>query len=150
MSATIEPEKKSRINAFLARPLLARLATTNPLTHQPHVVPVWYDWDGETLWISGFSNTRKFQELRKNPRCAVVIDETLNQLDNSGVLFEGRAELIEMPREQVHAITTRIYTRYLGPEGVIAPDPQSWIYDAENLVARLAPERTYSWFPIQK
>lgn len=142
--------ERERINSFLERPLLARLATTNPVNLQPHVTPVWFAWDGESLWWSGFKSTRKFRELQRNPRCAVVIDMTENELDNFGVLLEGQAELIEEPRQLVYEKTTWIYTRYLGPDGVLAADPQSWIYDPENLVARLSPERTYSWFPAEK
>ena len=53
----------SEIDDFLARPLLARMATTNPATLQPHVVPVWYGWDGTSLWIGTFRGTRKVKEL---------------------------------------------------------------------------------------
>jgi hypothetical protein len=113
-------------------------------------VPLWYAWDGKSLWLSGFRSTRKFKELRSNPRCAVVIDTTDDELNNSGILFEGQAELIVEPRELVYKKTIWIYTRYLGPAGVMAADPQSWIYDPENLVARLIPERIYSWFPAEK
>ena len=42
---------------------LDRLATANPRTLQPHVVPVWFWWDGTSLWISAFSSTRKVKEL---------------------------------------------------------------------------------------
>jgi len=38
-----------------------------------------------------------------------------------------------------------IYTRYLGEEGVKDPEPQSWIYDAENTLIRLRPENVYVW-----
>jgi general stress protein 26 len=147
MNAGLTPEKTSQMNAFLAQPLLARLATADPLTLQPHVVPVWYAWDGVCLWFSGFRSTRKFKELSRNPRCAVVIDATQNNLDNSGVLFKGVAEWIDSPRELVYEKTTWIYTRYLGPEGVLAPDPQSWIHDPENVLIRLKPEKVHTWFP---
>jgi hypothetical protein len=63
-----------------------------------------------------------------------------------GVIFEGQVELIEEPRHLVYEKTIWIYLRYLSEEDMQAPDPQSWIYDPENVVAKLAPERIYSWF----
>jgi hypothetical protein len=60
---------------FLANPLLARIATANPETLQPHVVPVWYTWEDGSLWISNFTSTRKVQEIQDNPRCSSVVDD---------------------------------------------------------------------------
>jgi nitroimidazol reductase NimA-like FMN-containing flavoprotein (pyridoxamine 5'-phosphate oxidase superfamily) len=147
MADTTSKEEKARIDAFLNQPLLARLATLNPKTLQPHVTPVWYAWDGECIWFSGFRSTRKFKELYKNPRCSIVVDEAENSMASTGVIFEGQVELIEEPRQLVYEKTTWIYLRYLDEEGVQAPDPQSWIYDPENVIAKLAPERIYTWFP---
>ena len=146
MADSPKKTKEERMEELLAQPLLARLATANPSTNQPHVVPLWYAWDGESLWMSGFRSTRKIRELQRNPLCSVVIDTTENELDNYGVVFEGRAELIDLPRDLVYDKTIWIYLRYLGPEGMLDPDPQSWIHDPENLLIKLLPERTYTWF----
>ncbi len=125
-------------------PLIARLATTNPATHQPHVVPVWYEWDGEKLWISTFQSTRKVKELRANPLISVVVDTDAPGQPARGVILEGVAELIE-DRQTVVACATRIYSRYLGFEGVLAEEPQSWIADPENVLIMLKPTRVYAW-----
>jgi hypothetical protein len=37
-------------DAFLALPLLCRLACLDP-RGWPYVVPVWYEWDGAGFWI---------------------------------------------------------------------------------------------------
>ncbi len=131
------------LNQRLQAPLLARLATSR--ANQPHVVPVWFLWDGESLWISAFTSTRKVRELQANPLCSIVIDVAPSGTENWGVIFEGQADLVTEPLPLVQEMTTRIYTRYLGPEGVLAPDPQSWIHSPENLVIKLAPSKTYSW-----
>jgi nitroimidazol reductase NimA-like FMN-containing flavoprotein (pyridoxamine 5'-phosphate oxidase superfamily) len=59
---------RQTLDEYLAQPHLARIATTNPETLQPHVVPVWYGWDGKSLWISSYKSTRKIADLRKNPK----------------------------------------------------------------------------------
>ena len=54
-------------------------------------------------------------------------------------------ELIRQPREFVYQHTTWIYTRYLGPKGVLAADPQSWIVDPLNLLIKLVPQHISAW-----
>lgn len=142
----LSPEKKAQAEALLSQPVLARIATADPQTFQPHVVPVWYLWDGVSLWVSGFRSTRKFRELSANPCCAVLVEPAdPNTSQIQGILFEGRADIIASPRQLVEEMSTRIYLRYLGEEGVKAADPQSWIHDPENLAVRLTPQRVYTW-----
>ncbi len=51
----IEEDKKAQIEEVLKEVVLARLAPANSKTCQPHVVPVWSLWDGESIWISALS-----------------------------------------------------------------------------------------------
>jgi general stress protein 26 len=138
------------IAALLESVTLARIATSSPATHQPHVVPVWFGWDGESIWISTFRSTRKVKDLESNPYCSIAIDTAESGVDFRAVIFEGRAELVTEPRSLVEEKTTWVYTRYLGPDGVLAPDPQSWIHDPQNLLIKLIPSRTYSWYSAAK
>ena len=138
-------DRKDLIEAVLAEPVLARLATTNPKTMQPHVVPVWFMWDGEYVWISSFVSTRKIRDLRINPRGAVLIESKQEGGKLQAVLLEGTVELVTQPRQIVSEIANRIYIRYLGPEGIKEDEPQSWLKDPENLLVKLTPERIMSW-----
>jgi nitroimidazol reductase NimA-like FMN-containing flavoprotein (pyridoxamine 5'-phosphate oxidase superfamily) len=135
----------SDIDEFLSQPLLARMATANPKTLQPHVVPVWFGWDGTSLWINTFRSTRKVQDLLKNPQISVVVDTTGQSSGLTAVIMEGQAEIIREPRDLLEAKTTWIYTRYLGPEGVLAAEPQSWLKDPEATLIKLTPTWTKSW-----
>ena len=136
--------KKESIEALLKLPVLARLATANGKTGQPHVVPVWFLWDGVSLWISAFSSTRKVRDLLGNAKCAVLIEP--KEPDGlEAVLFEGRADVIDQPRHLVCDMSIRIYTRYMGSEGVQASEPQSWAVDPENRLVRLTPKHIYAW-----
>jgi general stress protein 26 len=128
---------KPWVAELLGQPILARLGTANPKTLQPHVVPVWFEWDGESLWISAFESTRKVKDVQRNRRISVLVDT----LDPShAVLFEGVVELISDPAV-VASRSKSIYTRYLGAEGVKEPDPASWIDDPENRILKLTPEK---------
>ena len=144
MTIAFPTDKKEAIETLLGEPVLARLSTSNARTCQPHVVPVWFLWDGVSLWFSAFSSTRKVRDLLTNPRIAVLI-EPPQPGKLQAVLFEGKADLIEQPRPLVCDISLRIYTRYMGSEGAQAPEPQSWAVDPENRLIRLTPEHVYVW-----
>jgi general stress protein 26 len=145
MAESAKSDRKSLIESVLAEAALARLATTNPKTMQPHVVPVWFMWDGEYVWISSFVSTRKIRELKINPRGAVLIESKQEGGKLQAVLLEGTVELVTQPRQLVSEIASRIYIRYLGPKGVKDPEPQSWLNDPENLLIKLTPKRIISW-----
>jgi general stress protein 26 len=143
------PDQSEKLNTtpvrnFLSEVILARLATTNPSNHQPHVVPVWFEWDGESIWISAFRSTRKLREVEKNPRVSIVVDTDERGGAARGVLFEGQAELVT-DSQIIISRSTSIYTRYLGEQGVLDPAPQSWIIDPENTLIKLKPEKVYVW-----
>jgi nitroimidazol reductase NimA-like FMN-containing flavoprotein (pyridoxamine 5'-phosphate oxidase superfamily) len=145
MAEKNQNNRKALIEAVLAEAVLARLATTNPKTLQPHVVPVWFMWDGECIWISSFVSTRKIRELKINPRGAALIESKQEGGKLTAVLLEGVVELVSEPREVVSEVASRIYVRYLGLEGVMEPEPQSWLKDPENLLIKLTPTKIISW-----
>ena len=144
MPVEFPPEKKEDALALLAQPVLARLATARRSTLQPHVVPVWFLWDGESIWMSAFSSTRKIKDLLSNSRCAVLI-EPKEPGSLQAVLLEGLAEVVEEPRGLVRDLSVKIYTLYMGAEGARAAEPQSWAVDAENRLVRLKPQKVYVW-----
>ena len=138
------------VQELLAQPVLARIATASPKTLRPHVVPVWFGWDGESLWISSFRSTRKIKNLQLNPYCSIAVDIADSGWDFQAVIFEGRVELVTEPVDFVREKTYWIYARYLGQEGALAPEPQSWMNDPENLLIKLTPERTYTSYSARK
>jgi len=144
VTAQFPADKKEFIEDLLAQPVLARLATSNIKTGQPHVVPVWFLWDGTCIWISAFSSTRKMRDLANNPRASVLIEP--KETDKlQGVLFEGPVELISQPPELVVELSVRIYVHYLGVEGAQAAEPQSWANDPENRIIKLTPRHIAAW-----
>jgi len=141
---TLEKLKGPGIQELLAQTVLARLASANPNTLQPHVVPVWFFWDGEFLWISSYSNTRKVGELKENPLCSVLI-EPEREAKLQAVIIEGPVELISSPREFLVKMAITIYTRYLGEDGVLESAPQSWAYDPHQTILKIIPKAVYAW-----
>lgn len=140
MSVTLSPE----VQAFLARPLLGRLATASP-DGQPHVVPVWFLLEDGFVWVSSFQSTRKVIDLERNPKCAIVVDIEQGREALTAVVIEGRAELIRAPFAEVRQRAQRIYAKYLGAEGALAPEPQGWLDSPENLLIKITPTRVKTW-----
>lgn len=143
LRSQLTPEQKEKIDSFLNARLLAHLATVNPKTLQPHVVPVWYLWDGECLWIHAYAKFRKSREITMNPKAAVAVASEGGGLPFAAVMLEGTAALVYEPRQFVHDQAERIYQRYMTQDEIQAPDPQSWINDPEIGLIRLAPEQIY-------
>ena len=143
-TTTIRITEKKEVKTFLQQAHIARMATVDPGTLQPHVVPVWYEWDGETLWISSFRSTRKVKEIQKNSQISVVVDSDSPGEPARAVFFDGQAELISDAKEGLIRGGS-IYTRYLGIEGALGAEPQSWLHDPEHLLIALKPRKIYAW-----
>jgi PPOX class probable F420-dependent enzyme len=58
---------------------------------RPHLVPMWFLWDGATVLMFSLPNTRKLRNLRRNPAVALSLDTAQQGYDV--VIVEGRAEL---------------------------------------------------------
>jgi PPOX class probable F420-dependent enzyme len=66
--------------------------TTINADGSPHVTAVGAVWDGDRLWFQTGDRTRKAQNIRRDPRCAVSV--TVN---GSDVVVEGTAEKVTDP-----------------------------------------------------
>jgi pyridoxamine 5'-phosphate oxidase family protein len=78
--------------------LLGRLATIDS-SGQPHVVPVGWRYNPElnTIDIGGrdFARTRKFRNVRANPKVAFVVDDVLPPWQPRCVQIRGEAEALD-------------------------------------------------------
>jgi pyridoxamine 5'-phosphate oxidase family protein len=81
---------------------LARIATVGK-DGTPHVVPVgWsYNREHDTIEVTGleFDRTKKYRDVRRSGRAAIVIDDvaSVNPWQVRGVEVRGRAEALEQP-----------------------------------------------------
>lgn len=133
---------QAEIDAFLAQPVIARIATVRP-DGRPHVVPIWFYWDGSSIFMETPPTFVKAKNLHKNPNCAITIDITEGGLRFKGVVLEGKVELLT-DRQSVLDMVTCIYTKYLGPEAIQSPTPKGMI-QSEHVIIKLTPERVLSW-----
>jgi pyridoxamine 5'-phosphate oxidase family protein len=83
---------------YLRSQRLARLATANA-NGAPHVVPVGFRLsdDADAIEVGGhnFANSKKYRDLKANPRVAIVIDDlaSVDPWTPRGIEVRGTAEL---------------------------------------------------------
>lgn len=90
----------ARERQFLQKHELCRLATASK-DGRPHVVPVIYALDREDIIIAVDYKTKKLQNLRGNPKVALVVDESR---PNRGLMVEGDCEILERGREYLRLL----------------------------------------------
>jgi len=138
------PFTPEKLMTFLSRPLIARFATVSP-EGKPHVVPVWFEWDGSHLWVTIDRRSRKYRNMVANPYCAVTIDESWGGLRFIGVIFEGPVELIEQPEEWARDFVRKVYAKYMGEEGLAARTIQRMINEGQHVVVKVIPDKILTW-----
>ena len=80
---------------------------------RPHVAPIWFDLDGDTLVFTTGENTVKGRNMRRDPRVSLCIDDEVPPFHF--VVIEGTAELKAEDPDLLHW-TTRIGGRYMGED----------------------------------
>lgn len=122
------------VDAFLAQPLVARVATVGPT-----VRPVWFLWEeGAFWWLTG-SYARLPDVLARDPRMAIVVDVCdlvtgrTWQVNASGV-----GELLAFDADRAR----RKFTKYLGADEDAWPEQfKATFKDPDAAFVRLAPAR---------
>ncbi len=66
---------------------------------RPHLVPVWFHWDGERILAFSKPNARKVQNLRDQPRVMLAVGTPGPEFDVE--LIEATAELPDAPAERI-------------------------------------------------
>ena len=86
------------IDAFLAAERTCRVATAGA-DGRPHVVPLWFAWDGRALWLTSLVRSQRWTDLARDPRVAVVVDTGDAYGELRGVEISGTATPVgDVPR----------------------------------------------------
>jgi pyridoxamine 5'-phosphate oxidase family protein len=110
-----------------AGPRLARVATVGA-DGTPHVTPVGFSYNPEldAIEIGGrdFARTKKFRDVSRSGRAAVVIDDvpSVNPWRVRGIEVRGRAEAVAEPRPHLRIHPERIVSWGLEAGGRFARD----------------------------
>jgi PPOX class probable F420-dependent enzyme len=80
---------------------------------RPHVVPIWYDLDGDSLIFTTWHEAVKATNMRRDPRVSICVDDENPPF--AFVQIEGIARL-EINAPDLAYWATRIAVRYMGAE----------------------------------
>ena len=101
------------VNEFLDESKIAVL-TTLGLDGWPHAAGMWYVRKGETLCMWTYAKSQKALNLKRDDRCAAVVESGERYEDLKGVLIQARAELVN-DFDEVAGIGRDLYERYTQP-----------------------------------
>ncbi len=91
--------------------LLARIATVGP-DGAPHVTPVGWtlNADDDVIEVGGINltSTKKFRDIARTRRAAIVIDDVLPPWQPRGIEMRGRADAITDPEPLIRIHPERI------------------------------------------
>jgi PPOX class probable F420-dependent enzyme len=126
----------AELQAFLSRPLIARLATVRK-NGTPQIVPMWFLWQDGVLYMSTRADAAKLKHIRANPHVAVVVDVMEAPLKNQIVTIEGTAEL---QTTNVKELTGKIYEKYVGAEAAKTHGAQERI-NTPRTILKITPKK---------
>jgi hypothetical protein len=128
------------VDAFLAEQRTCRVATVGP--DGPHATPLWFAWHGGRLWLTSLVRSRRWADLRADPRIGAVVDAGERYDELRGVELRGRVEVVgEVPR------TGEPVPELVDPERVFADKYGGGVleHDGRHGWLRLIPEKITSW-----
>jgi len=136
---------QEELNDFLAKPLLARVATVGS-GERPHVMPVWFIYEDGAIYISTSANSVKGRNLKKNKNVFLVIDTLVEGKEGfmrgTGVAVDGKAEVLT---DNIRDIMEKIFLKYVGKEGLNTPLIQGWLASPNNIVVKIKPNKVMTW-----
>lgn len=131
----------SEIDAFLTEQRVTRVATVG--TTGPHATPLWFVWDGRSIWLYSLSGSQRWADLERDPRIALVVDGGEGYEELHGVEIRGRADVVgEVPR------VGEPNKELVGPEAMFArkySGRESVTYDGRHAWRRVIPDKITSW-----
>jgi hypothetical protein len=132
----------AEVDEFLAAERTCRVATSGR-DGRPHVVPLWFVWDGQSLWLSSVVRSQRWTDLMRDPRVAVVIDAGVAYTELRGVEVSGEVVPVgavprtDTPDPQLAEPERLFADKYTGGAAVPPDGRHAWL--------RLTQDKLVSW-----
>src|SRR5438093_8954759 len=78
----------------------------------PHVVPLWFVWLDDGVYVTGRGRSRVLANLRRDPRVALQFDRGRTWPEHVGVVLSGRAELLAPDHPSVRSAISAWFDKY--------------------------------------
>jgi hypothetical protein len=130
------------VRGFVGAQMIMQCATAGP-RGLPHLVPLWYVPDGVELTGWTYAKSQKAQNLGREPRATIGIEDGVQYHELRGVMFECDVDMERDP-EQVEAYGLRLFERYAGE---LTPEIREMVAGQaqKRIGLRFVPSRVVSW-----
>jgi len=130
---------RASISRALRRQQVIWLSSIRP-DRRPHVLPVWFVWDGGSILLFSKPHAQKVRNLERDPAVMVAIGQP--GLDFDVELVEGIGELEAVPTRDL--MPESFVSKYcaLMARGGITPDAYAAVYSQP---IRIHPRRWLDW-----
>jgi PPOX class probable F420-dependent enzyme len=129
----------ARIERFLEQEPIVWLSTVRP-DGTPHIVPIWFWWDGEALLVFSKPDAQKVRNLRARPSAMLALGDADEDFDIG--LIEGRAEILDVPTAEV--LPPAHLAKYADRMASVGLTPAEYAA-TYSLVIRIVPARYLGW-----
>jgi PPOX class probable F420-dependent enzyme len=137
--ARLDARAAARIDGMLRSESVIWVSTVCP-DGAPHLVPIWFSWDGETILIASKPGARKVRNLRENPSVMVALGEPEDDFDVG--MLEGVAELPDEPAAAL--IPASHLAKYRAQMAAIGLTEDEFLRTYSQVV-RIRPTRFLPW-----
>jgi hypothetical protein len=148
MTEQLRPQKRGRtiamtsaeLDEFLGAQRTCRAATLG--LDGPHATPLWFYWDGASIWLYSITRAQRWADLIRDPRIGITVDSGDEYSELHGVEITGRVEVAgEVPRigdpnSELDAVETAFFGKYFG--GAV-------FHDGRHAWLRVTPAKIASW-----
>lgn len=117
------------------------LGTVNP-DGRPHVVPLWFSFDGERFLMPSGSTTRKVRNVEATARARVLVSAPPETTEQTGwVAADGSARIAR--GDEAIQLNASAVSRYVSEEG--RDDYEKTFGPLTDVTIVLTPERWQTW-----
>ena len=129
------------LDAFLADERTCRIATVGP-NGAPHNTPLWFVWDGTSLWLYSLFKSQRWTDIERDPRVSVIVDGGVAYTELRGVELIGSLEQIgDVPRSTTPDPELEVAEQLFGRKYTGGP----FDVDGRHAWLRLTPNKIVSW-----
>ncbi|MGB6464009.1 MAG: pyridoxamine 5'-phosphate oxidase family protein [Nitrosotalea sp.] len=129
-----------RAKDFIRTQKILRIATIDAKGN-PHIVPVWYNYEGDKFYIGTNTRTIKAKNVKQNPKVSFCIDIGINSPEIFGVMGIGKARLILEDRH-VKPVAKKILLRYF--KSLKNKSAQRLLKDTDCII-EIMPKKITTW-----
>ena len=125
---------------FLKKQKILHLATIDK-TGTPHIVPVWYMYSTNKIYIGTNTKTEKAKNIKTSKKVSFCVDVGVNAPNIFGVMGQGTAKLIK-DTNTVSRLAKKILLRYFKD---LNNKSAQEILDDTDCIIEIVPKKYAAW-----